>query len=619
MHNEATASGREVERVGAEFIGNAATSFTVWAPRVQTVSVHLISPEERTLPLTPGRKGYFHSTIDGVMPDSLYKFQFADGSEFPDPASRYQPQGVHGPSAVIDRAFDWSDENWAGVPLEDYILYELHIGTFTPEGTFDSAIPLLDYLKELGITAIEVMPVAAFPGSRNWGYDGVFPFAVQASYGGPSGLKRFVDAAHAKGLAVVLDVVYNHLGPEGNYLGQYGPYFTSKYQTPWGEAINFDGEQSSEVRRYFLENAVQWIRDYHIDALRLDAIHSIHDMSRTHILREIGDAVRASAGDRHVYVIAESDLNDTCVITPIKDGGYGLDAQWSDDFHHSIHSLLTRERAGYYLDFGTLHHIAKAYKEGFVYSGQFSEHRGQCHGTPSTDIPAYRFVICTQNHDQIGNRMLGERLSHLVFREELKLAAGALILSPFIPMLFMGQEYAEESPFLYFVEHSDPQLIEAVRQGRRKEFAAFEWLGEVPDAQSQETFLRSQLRHELLEEPKHKIIYDFHQELIRLRKSNPVLSHLSKDDCKVICRDEPPLIMLHRFFEEQHAAIILNFGQTAADVELPLPKGIWKKSLDSADIRWLGAGSLAPDRLDSDGKVALQLEHKSICLLLKEN
>lgn len=618
MHNEAAAIRRVVERLGSHYEGGNATSFTVWAPAMHELYVHLISPEDRVVPLHPGPAGYFHGVLQDVAPNALYKFRLPGGSEFPDPASRWQPEGVHGPSAVIDPLFHWTDSKWSGLSLKDYILYELHVGTFTPEGTFDSAIGLLDYLCDLGITAIELMPVAAFPGVRNWGYDGVFPFAVQASYGGPSGLKRFVDAAHNKGLAVILDVVYNHLGPEGNYLAQFGPYFTSKYQTPWGEAINFDGEQSAEVRRYFIENASQWIRDYHFDGLRLDAIHSIHDSSRTHILQEVGDAARASGGGRTVCIIAESDLNDARVISPPAEGGYGLDGQWSDDFHHSMHSLLTRERAGYYLDFGTLHHLAKAYEDGFVYSGQFSEHRGQPHGTPSRDIPAYRFVICTQNHDQIGNRMLGERLSHLVFREELKLAAGALILSPFVPMLFMGQEYAEESPFLYFVDHSDPWLIDAVRQGRRQEFAAFEWLGEVPDAQSEETFLRSHLRHELRNEAKHRVIYDFHRELLHLRRSSPVLSHLSKENSRVICSDQPPAIVLHRFFEGQHAAVILHFGQTADTLRVPLPEGIWRKALESADTRWLGTGALVPDQLTCDGELVLRMEHKSVCLLLKQ-
>jgi maltooligosyltrehalose trehalohydrolase len=576
-----------------------------------------MSPVDRTVPLPAAGSGYFYREIAGVEPGAHYKFRLDSARELPDPASRHQPLGVHGPSAVTASEFAWTDQQWTGLPLRDFIIYELHTGAFTPEGTFDAIIERLDYLIDLGITAVELMPVAQFPGSRNWGYDGVYPFAVQASYGGPAGLKRFVNAAHAKHLAIVLDVVYNHLGPEGNYLGQYGHYFTDRYTTPWGQAVNFDGQHSSEVRRYVLENAVQWIEEFHIDALRLDAIHTIHDTSGLHILQEVAAAVRRCAGHRLVYTIAESDLNDVSIVRPASEGGYGLDAQWSDDFHHSLHSVLTGERLGYYQDFGSLHHLAKAYEDGFVYTGQFSQHRDQPHGTPSRDIPAGRFVVCAQNHDQVGNRVLGERLNHLLFAEELKLAAGSLILSPFVPMLFMGQEYAEAAPFLYFVDHSDPALIEAVREGRRREFAAFAVTGDLPDAQAEETFAKSKLRHELRADPKHRAIYDFYRELIRLRKTTAALRNLSKDHCNVTRLDDPAAIVLWRWFDSEDTITVLHFGSVDASFRLSVPAGSWRKRLDSAEARWLGPGATMPEQAHSDGAIEIHMPRKSVCLLVK--
>ncbi len=618
MQSEAAAISRVWDHLGSRYLGNARTAFSVWAPFAANVSVHITSGHERIEPLEAADSSYFYREIEGVEPGVHYKYRLDDSREFPDPASRFQPEGVHGPSAVIDSEFPWTDQRWAGLPLQEYIIYELHVGTFTQEGTFDAVIEQLRYLKELGITAMELMPVAQFPGGRNWGYDGVYPFAVQASYGGPAGLKRLVDAAHMTGLAVVLDVVYNHLGPEGNYLRQYGPYFTDRYHTPWGQAVNFDGEGSSEVRRYVLENAIQWIADYHVDALRLDAIHGIHDASEVHILRDIGNDVRKAAGDRMAYTIAESDLNDVRVIKPAAEGGYDLDAQWNDDFHHALHTVLTGERSGYYTDFGSLHHLAKAYREGFVYSGQFSEHRGECHGTSSNEIPARRFVVCSQNHDQIGNRMLGERLSQLVVSEELKLAACSVILSPFIPMLFMGQEYAEEAPFLYFVEHSDPALIHAVREGRRREFAAFAWKGDVPDAQSIDTFLKSKLRPEITNEPAHRTMLDFYRELIHLRTSVECLRNLSKEHCRVITTDEPPAIILHRWLDDQESLTILHFGEKDAECAVGAAVGMWTKLVDSADIKWRGPGASIAAEIRSNGVLTVPIRRKSACLLSRQ-
>ncbi|PYV01833.1 MAG: malto-oligosyltrehalose trehalohydrolase, partial [Acidobacteria bacterium] len=470
--------------LGATWLGDGRCRFLVWAPHAQTVEVLVLAPQPQTAIMERIERGYYEAIIAGVGPGSLYVYRLDGSHERPDPASRFQPQGVHGPSQVVDtQAFEWGEDGWSGLPLESYLIYELHVGTFTPEGTFDGAIPHLDDLKDLGVTAVELMPVAQFPGARNWGYDGVYPFAVQASYGGPDGLRRLINACHQREVAVVLDVVYNHLGPEGNYFGDFGPYFSDRYRTPWGLGFNFDGPESDEVVRFFVENAIEWLTEFHVDALRLDAIHSIVDLCARPFLAELSQAVRTLAQrlDRRVYLIAESNLNDVRVIRPPQLGGFGFDAQWNDDFHRALHTLLTGERNGYYCDFGGVEPLAKALTEGFVYSGQYSRYRRRRHGNSSRLIPAHRLVVFAQNHDQVGNRMLGERLSALVSLvsfEGLKLAAGTTILSPFIPLLFMGEEYGETAPFQYFVDHSDPALIELVREGRRKDFARFDWQGD---------------------------------------------------------------------------------------------------------------------------------------------
>jgi maltooligosyltrehalose trehalohydrolase len=489
---------------------------------------------------------------------------------------------------VVDRRFGWSDRGWKGVPLENVILYELHVGTFTPEGTFDAVIPHLDRLADLGVTAVELMPVAQFPGSRNWGYDGVFPYAVQDSYGGPEGLKRLVDAAHARGLAVVLDVVYNHLGPEGNYLDDFGPYFTARYKTPWGLALNFDGPESDAVRRFFVENALQWVADFHLDGLRLDAVHAIADASERPFLQELGAEVKALAErlGRPVHIFPESDLNTLFFLRARESGGCGFDAQWTDDFHHSLHTLLTGERSGYYKDFGSLGQMAKAMTGGFVYTGQYSPYRRRRHGVPADEMEAHRHVVCGQNHDQTGNRMLGERLAALTDFESLKLAAGAVILSPFLPLLFMGEEYGETAPFLYFVSHSDPDLIRAVQEGRKEEFAAFGWREEPPDPQAEETFERSRLRQDLMKEGRHAEIYSFYKELIRLRKTVPALARPSKLDVEVTALEGDEVILVRRGGE---VVIAFNFAREARKV--PPPEGRWETVLDSAAERWGGAGS----------------------------
>jgi maltooligosyltrehalose trehalohydrolase len=559
-------------------------------------------------------RGYYRAAVEGVVPGGRYFYRLDGGPDRPDPASRCQADGVHGPSEVIDCHFPWTDAGWGGLPLEDYLIYETHIGTFTPEGTFDAAIRRLDELKELGVTAFEVMPVAQFPGARNWGYDGVFPYAAQDTYGGAAGLKRLVDACHARGLAAIIDVVYNHLGPEGNYLCDFGPYFTNRHRTPWGEAVNFDGRGSDEVRRYFVENALQWIEEFHFDAIRVDAVHAIFDQSAYPFLRQLAGAVREAGRrlGRNVYTIGEDDLNDVRLILPERENGHGFDAQWNDDFHHAVHAQLTGERSGYYEDFGPVSAIAKAMREAFVYTGEYSAFRGRTQGSATARARASQFVVFAQNHDQAGNRMLGERLSALVPFEKLKLAAGLVLLSPYIPMLFMGEEYGETAPFLYFVDHGDPALIEAVRKGRREEFAEFRWKTEPPDPASEETFLRSKLNYAKAGEGRHKMLREFYAELIRIRRSTPALAVPDKRSVEATASDERRLLWLRRWNGGEEALAVFHFGDV--EIEAEAPAGCWRKMLDSAEARWGGGGGRAPGLLGPQGGARLPLPAASFAL-----
>jgi maltooligosyltrehalose trehalohydrolase len=606
--------------LGVTYLGGGRCRFSVWAPRAERVEVRVVSPEEKWLALERSDLGYHEGTLEGVEPGARYLYRLDGASEYPDPASRFQPEGVHGPSEVISGDFSWSDGGWPGLALADFVFYELHVGTFTAEGTFEAVIPHLDELKELGVTAIELMPVAQFPGSRNWGYDGVQPYAVQRSYGGPRGLKRLVDAAHGKGLAMVLDVVYNHLGPEGNYLSNFAPYFTDRYRTPWGQALNFDGAESDPVRRYFIENAIYWLNELHFDALRLDAVHAIADASPFPFLEELAVHVRERC-PRRVYLIPESAANDARLIRSRDRGGYGLDAQWNDDFHHALRVALTGERRGYYEDYRDLGQLEKAFREGYVYSGEYSTYRRRRHGISSQDVPAERFVVFSQNHDQVGNRMLGERLTELVDFERQKLAAGAVILSPFLPLLFMGEEYGETHRFPYFVSHGDAALIEAVRRGRREEFAAFGWSGEPPDPQSEATFASARLQHRLkLQEP-HRTLYAFYRELLRLRREITALGRPSKECMKV--RSLPPssVISMRRWTRENpdgQALVLYNFGDAQARTLLPLPAGDWETRLDSSQERWRGPGSALTERFRSQGEIELSLPPWSFTLLTRE-
>jgi maltooligosyltrehalose trehalohydrolase len=597
--------------LGATFLPDRGWNFVVWAPYSAHVDVRLSGPERRILPMARNELGYHVAALDSIAPGTQYVYRLADARERPDPASRFQPHGVHGPSQVVDfRRFVWTDALWKGRPLEKSVFYELHVGTYTQEGTFESIIEHLDELADLGITTIELMPVAQFPGARNWGYDGVYPFAPQNSYGGPIGLQKLVDAAHQHGFAVALDVVYNHLGPEGNYLAEYGPYFTNRYQTPWGQALNYDGSDCGPVRRFFVENALYWLEKYHLDALRLDAIHGIFDFSARHLLTELREEVESLANrlGRQIHLIAESDLNDARILHAPEHGGHGLHAQWSDDFHHSLHALLTGEKGGYYSDFGTVHHLDKTLRNGWYYSGEFSGFRRRCHGNSPSGLAPSRFVVCNQNHDQIGNRALGERLSKLIEFEGLKLAAGVTLLSPFVPLLFMGEEYGEKASFQYFTCHGDPGLIEAVRKGRREEFAAFGWQGEVPDPQNESTFEASKLIHVLKEKEPHRTLRLFYKELLRIRRDY-VLGE--RAGLQVSEGEESVLMIFPSEGSLTPLAMLFYFGRRTGTGQVALPSGTWKKILDSADGKWAGPGSSLPSQVEGNNRSPLALQAQS--------
>jgi len=611
--------------LGATYLGDGRCQFLVWAPRTKKVDLHIVHPRSSLVAMTPAARGYFHAIIEDLTPGARYLYRLDEKNERPDPASRFQPEGVHGPSQVIDPAFAWSDAQWQGLPLHVYILYELHVGTFTREGTFDAIIPHLDELAALGVTVIELLPIGQFPGSRNWGYDGAYCFATQNSYGGPDGLRRLVNACHQRGLGVALDVVYNHIGPEGNYLGEFGHYYTDRYHTPWGSALNFDDRDSDEVRRYFIENALDWITDFHIDSLRLDAVHAIFDESARPFLRELGQAIqeRAKQLGRHVAVIAESNKNDTRHSDSEAHGGYDLDGQWNDDFHHSLHALLTGETITYYADFGCLDQMAKAVAEGFVFTGDYSPYRGRRHGVSSRELAGERFVVFSQNHDQVGNRALGDRLTTIVDREALKLAAALVLLSPYVPMLFMGEEYGETAPFLYFVSYEDEALVEAVRRGRQREFDEHNWVEEMFDPQAESTFRACLLNRELRDDAWHAALYQFYRELMRLRKATPALAALDKQSMRVVPNEATKTLMVHRWAGDNHLVALYQFGEAAIwQGELPSVASSqsnaasrWKVILDSADKQWHGAGSEWPKQLAPAGAVSIPLKARQVVVM----
>jgi maltooligosyltrehalose trehalohydrolase len=547
--------------------------FSVWAPDAKKVAVKV--GDRLHAMAGPDARGWWKAPVQeaGTEPGEFqdYGFQLDDDPAiYPDPRSLRQPHGVHGMSRLYDhKASEWHDGRWQAPPLASGIHYEMHVGTFTPGGTFDSAIERLDYLFELGVTHIELMPVAAFAGDRGWGYDGVSLYAVTENYGGPDALKRFVDACHVRGLAAVLDVVYNHFGPVGAYAGKFGPYLTNRHCTPWGDAVNFEGRGSDEVRRFFCDNAMMWMRDFHIDGLRLDAVHEIFDRSAIHILEQLSaevEVLAATLGERLV-LIAESDLNDPRIVKAREAGGYGIDAQWSDDFHHALFTLLhAEENLGYYGDFGSVEKLVKAITRVFVYDGEYSQYRRRHHGRPVDGLSAHRFLGFIENHDQVGNRATGMRLERIVGMDSAKVAAGILLTAPFVPLLFQGEEYAASTPFLYFADHEDAEMAKAVREGRKREFAAFGFAEkDVPNPEDRETFARSKLNWKELREGSHVEMFEWYRALIRLRRRSISLNDGDLGHTKVRFSEEKRWLAMDR----GGVQVLVNLGREDAVFEVP--------------------------------------------------
>jgi maltooligosyltrehalose trehalohydrolase len=539
--------------------------FFVWAPKPKKVA---LSIGETTHPMEgPDRAGYWKTRID-VAPGTEYGFLLDDDPMvYPDPRSLSQPNGVHKLSAVYDhKAFHWDDFHWQGPPLGGAVVYELHIGTFTPTGTFDAAMEKLPYLYDLGITHVEVMPVAEFAGGRGWGYDGVDLFAVNHCYGGPDAFKRFVNSCHVHGIGVILDVVYNHFGPVGNYTGKFGPYNTDKHHTPWGDAINFEDSGSDQVRQFFLDNAMMWMRDFHVDGLRLDAIHEFMDRSAIHFLEQLSANVENLSAmlGRRLVLIAESDLNNPLIVSPIEGKGFGMDAQWSDDFHHSLFTLLHVEGGGkgYYDDFGEFECLAKSLKGMFVYDGIFSIYRNRKHGRPVDSLSAHHFIGFIQNHDQVGNRATGDRLEQIVGMRKSKIALGIVLTAPFIPMLFQGEEFVASTPFLYFADHEDEEMAKQVAEGRKKEFAAFGWdESQIPNPEDIETFRNSKLKWDEVTQGKHAEMLDWTCKLIRLRRNSISLNDGDRGHVKVAFSEEHKWLRMDRHL----ISIFANLGDAPAE------------------------------------------------------
>jgi len=538
--------------------------------------------------------GWWSATVPDAGPDARYAFQLDGGDLLADPRSPRQPDGPAGLSQCYDQAaFDWTDAGWRGVPLTGAVLYEMHVGTFTSEGTFDAAIKRLDHLVALGVDTIELMPVAAFPGRRGWGYDGISLWAVHEPYGGPDGLKRFVDACHARRLAVVLDVVYNHVGI-GNRLAEFGPYFTDAHSTPWGAAVNLDQAGSDQVRAFIVGNAMMWLRDFHLDGLRLDAVHTLSDNRAVHLLEQLAADVRALSAslNRELVLIAESDANDPRLVTSGQAGGYGLTGQWNDDFHHALHAVLTGERQGYYQDFGSMAALVKTLRRVFFHDGTWSSFRGRSHGRPVevARLPADRFVCYLQDHDQIGNRAAGDRISATLPPELLKVAAGLVLTAPFTPMLFMGEEWGATTPWQYFTNHCDPQLGQAVAAGRRAEFARHGWAATaIPDPQDEASYSGSKLDWSQLDADPHRDLLDWYRELIALRRRWPELTDPRLDRLDASCDEAARWLMISR----GRLRILANLGPSA--VRLPLgAAGCHLLAASAADLAVEGDAALLP-------------------------
>jgi maltooligosyltrehalose trehalohydrolase len=606
---------------GANLTGSG-TEFRVWAPGHERVEVVLYGPDaEAVHPLEHEGGGWFSAVVDGVGAGARYRYRLDGGDAFPDPASRAQPDGVHEPSEVVDpSAFRWTDGEWRGVPVEDLVIYELHVGTFTREGTFDAAIARLDELVDLGVTAIEPMPVASFPGGRNWGYDGVDLFAPDASYGGPEGLRRLVDAAHARGLAVILDVVYNHLGPEGNYLHTFtsGRYFTDRHKTPWGDAVNVDGPDSAAVREFIIQNALHWAHEYHVDGLRLDATHAILDDSPVHVLAEMETRVRESlpAGRSFVFM-AEDERNERRVVLPQTDGGWGLHGVWADDFHHQVRRLIAGDHEAYFADYGgTIPELAETLRKGWFYEGQPSCNHGCPRGTPAEGIPPTAFVHCIQNHDQVGNRAMGDRLHHAVELAPVRAAAALLLLSPYTPLLWMGQEWAASAPFQYFTDHPE-ELGKLVTEGRRQEFGKFSAFADpevrerIPDPQAAETFARSKLDWDERGRMPHSGMLSFYRALIHLRRTHPALRRRDRDAFSVAALGEDAIALRRQGDAGCALLLVASFtGDLSVslddDATTRAPDGGWEVHLATEEGRFGGETEGELLTLSPDGRLAMR-------------
>ncbi len=591
-------------QIGSQKIKNDQYEFVVWAPFAKSISIKIVQPAESIIPLDKEDNGYWRGVAD-VKAGYRYYVIIDDKIQHPDPASHFQPDGVHSASEIVDQStYKWKDSQWQGIMPEQMIMYELHVGAFTNGGGFEDIIPKLDHLLDLGINTIEIMPVAQFPGERNWGYDGVYPFAVQNSYGGPEKFKQLIDHCHRKDIAVILDVVYNHLGPEGNCLVDFGPYFTEKYKIPWGKAINFDDAWSDGVRNYFIRNAMMWFEDYHIDGLRLDAIQAIKDTGAKHFLKELAEetlTLNDITGIKH-YLVAESDLNDARVISPWSMNGYGIDAQWSDDFHHALHAYLTGERQGYYEDFGRIEDLQKAMRDAFVYEWKYSSFRKKSFGNNPEDRLSKQFVVYSQNHDQVGNRMLGDRLTQLLPFNKQKLAAAAVMLSPYIPMVFMGEEYGEKQPFHYFIDHNDEKLIEAVRKGRKNDFRAFGWKNDPPDPKAMDAYKQSWLSWNTKDDESEKTFL-FYKSLIELKKEINKAPLLKVKE-NMVERSGNLFILLHRL-RNKVILVLMNFGNDKVQYTMPGTELMYKKAIDSEDPCFGGEEGL-PSNITATDTISLK-------------
>jgi maltooligosyltrehalose trehalohydrolase len=579
------------------FSDNNIFEFRIWAPKAKSLHL-LIDGQSQPIAMNRQNNGYWSNRIEDISPGMRYRYQINDAESFPDPASLSQPDGVHGASEAIDLSdFQWTDDNWKGIPLREMIQYELHPGTYTPEGNFNGVRSKIKYLKHLGVNTIELTPVAQFSGQRNWGYDGVYLFAVQNTYGGAKGLMELVNEFHQNEMAVILDVVYNHFGPEGNYSSMFGHYFSEKYLTPWGQPVNFDGAHSDAVRNFVVQNALMWCRDFHMDGLRLDAVHAIYDFSAKHIMQELAENIEELHREtgKNYCLIAESHLNDVRYIKPVSTGGYGLDGQWSDDFHHAVHTLATGENKGYYSDFGEPQQLSKAIKDAFVFDGVYSRYRKKTYGNSTRDVKGEQFVIFSQNHDQVGNRLHGDRLISVAGFEMAKVVAATMFLTPNVPMLFMGEEYGERNPFYYFVSHLDFELNRLVREGRKKEFSDF-YDEDARDPDDAETFEASKLSWNIDDDDEKKGMFGFYRELIRLRKSHEVL-RLTDKNCLEIT-NSGKVFHLERWHKKHRIVAFLNYGDEAMEYTYtPVHKSEMIKILDSGELQWNGSGNLYPEGL----------------------